>query len=107
MPKYLYYGSYTAEGYKGLMAEGGTKRADAVRKALKGIGGSVEAFYFSLGENDFYVIIDLPDNISVTAFSLAGNMSGSFTMKTVALLSPTEVDEAIKKTVDYRPPGKK
>lgn len=107
MPKYLYYGSYTAEGYKGLMAEGGTKRADAVRKALKGIGGAVEAFYFSLGENDFYVIIDLPDNISVTAFSLAGNMSGSFNMKTVALLSPAEVDEAIKKTVDYRPPGQK
>ncbi len=107
MPKYLYYGSYTAEGYKGLMAEGGTKRAAAVRTALKSVGGSLEAFYFSLGENDFYVIIDLPDNVSVTAFSLAGNMSGAFSMKTITLLTPDEVDQAIKKTVDYRPPGQK
>ncbi len=105
MQKYLYYGSYTAEGYKGLMAEGGSKRAEAVRRALESIGGSVESFYFALGENDFYVIINLPDNVSVTAFSLAANKSGTFIMKTVVLLTPEEIDQAIKKTVDYRAPG--
>lgn len=26
MPKYLYHGSYTDEGLKGLMKDGGTKR---------------------------------------------------------------------------------
>ncbi len=105
MQKYLYYGSYTAEGYKGLMAEGGSKRAEAVQKALEGIGGSVESFYFALGENDFYVIINLPDNVSVAAFSLAANKSGTFNMKTVVLHTPKEIDQAIKKTVDYRAPG--
>lgn len=107
MKKFLYYGSYTADGYKGLMAEGGSKRAEAVKQALKSVGGTLESFYFAFGENDFYVIISVPDRVSAAAFAMTGSMSGSVVMKTVVLLTPEEIDEAIKKTVDFRPPGKK
>ncbi len=106
MPKYLFYGSYTPEGLKGLMAEGGTKRIEAARQALKSAGGSLEAFYFAFGDNDFYIIVDLPDNVSTTAITLAGNVSGTFNIKTVVLLTPEEVDEAVKKSIDFRPPGR-
>ena len=53
MPKYLFCGSYTPEGFKGLMEEGGSKRIEAAKQALGSVGGSLEAFYFSFGENDF------------------------------------------------------
>ena len=53
MPKYLFYGSYTPEGFKGLMEEGGSKRIEAAKQALGSNGGSLEAFCFSFGENDF------------------------------------------------------
>ena len=105
MPKYLFHGSYTPEGFRGLLDEGGSKRREAAEQALKSVGGTLEAFYFSFGDNDFYIIVDLPDNVSTTAVSFVGNVSGSFSIKTIVLLTPEEIDEAIKKSVDFRPPG--
>ena len=105
MSKYLFYGSYTPEGFKGLMKEGGSKRVEAAKQALGSVGGSLEAFYFSFGENDFYIIVNLPDNITTTAVTLAGNVSGTFSIQGVALLTAAEIDEAVKKSVDFRPPG--
>jgi len=105
MSKYLFYGSYTPEGLKGLMSEGRSSRIEAAKQALKSAGGSLEAFYFAFGENDFYIIVDLPDNVSKTAISFAGNVSGTFSIKTVVLLTAEEVDEAVKKSIDFRPPG--
>lgn len=105
MPKYLFYGSYTEEGYRGLVEEGGSKRIEAARKALESVKGSLDAFYFSFGEEDFYILVDLPNNVTTTAVTLAGNTSGTFRIKGVPLLSPEELDEAIGKRVDFRPPG--
>jgi hypothetical protein len=47
----------------------------------------------------------MPDNVSSVAFSMMINASGAVTSKTTVLLTPEEVDQATKKTVDYRPPG--
>ena len=105
MPKYLFQGSYTPEGYQGLMAEGGSSRVEAAKQALKSAGGRLEAFYFAFGEEDFYIIVDLPDNLSASAVSFVGNVSGTFRIKTVVLLSPEEIDRAVKMSVDFRPPG--
>jgi hypothetical protein len=38
-------------------------------------------------------------------FKLAGNASGTFSIRAVALLTPAEMDEAVKMKVDFRPPG--
>jgi uncharacterized protein with GYD domain len=103
--KYLFYGTYTEEGYRGLVEEGGSQRIEAAKQALGSVGGSLEAFYFSFGENDFYIIVDLPDNVTTTAVTLAGNVSGTFKIKGVSLLTAAELDEAVKKSIDFRPPG--
>ena len=105
MAKYLFYGSYTPEGLRGLMAEGGSSRIEAAKEALASVGGELEAFYFAFGDYDFYIIVNLPDNISTTAISWAGNVSGTFSIKTVVLLTPEEIDEAVKKSVTFRSPG--
>ena len=55
MQKYLFYGSYTPEGYKGLLSEGGSVRIDVAQQALQSVGGSLESFYYSNGEQDFYI----------------------------------------------------
>jgi hypothetical protein len=39
------------------------------------------------------------------AVSFIVNVSGSFSIKTIVLITPEEVDEAIKKSVDFRPSG--
>ena len=105
MPKYLFHGSYTQQGVQGLLKEGGTSRRATVEALAKGLGGSIEAFYYAFGENDIYVIADLPDQTTATAISLAVGAAGSVQLSTTVLVSPEEVDEATKKTVGYRPPG--
>jgi uncharacterized protein with GYD domain len=105
MPKYLFQGSYTKEGLRGLLEEGGSKRREAAEQAIGSLGGTLEAYYFSFGDNDFYIIVDMPDNVSTTAATLVGNASGAFSIKTVVLLTPEEIDEAVKKSVNFRPPG--
>ena len=107
MPKYLFEASYTLEGVKGLLKDGGTKRRTAVDALAKEAGGRLEAFYFAYGKNDVYVIVDLPDSASATAVSLAVAASGAVRMRTIVLVSPEEVDQAVKKTVHYRAPGTK
>lgn len=106
MPKYLYQGSYGAEGAKGLVKQGGSKRRAAVEKAAAAVGGRIESFYYAFGDSDVFVIADLPDHASAAAISLAVNASGAVNLKTTVLLSPEEMDAASKKGVNYRPPGK-
>lgn len=106
MPKYLIQASYTAEGIKGLMKDGGSRRRAAAESALKGVGGKLEVFYFALGETDVFAIADVPDNASAAAVSLAVSASGAVQTKTIVLMSPEEMDQAAKKTITYTPPGR-
>jgi uncharacterized protein with GYD domain len=106
MPKFLVQGSYTSEGAKGIAREGASARRSAVEQMISKLGGKVEAFYFAFGESDVYVIVDVPDNQTATAFALAVNQSGAVTVRTVVLMTPEEVDQALKKQVEYRAPGR-
>lgn len=106
MAKYLIKASYSAEGLKGVMKEGGTSRVQAVERAVAGVGGSLESFYFAFGGDDVYVIVDIPDHAAAIAMAGAVGTSGAISSyETVVLLSPSEVDEAMNVTVDYAPPG--
>jgi uncharacterized protein with GYD domain len=105
MAKYLLAAAYTADGAKGLLKDSGTKRRQAAEQAIKSAGGTMEAFYFAFGENDAYVIVDAPDHASIAAASVSINASGAVHTKTVVLLTPEEIDNAIKKTITYRAPG--
>ena len=106
MPKYLFEASYTQEGTKGILKEGASGRRAAVEKAIAGLGGKLEAFYFAFGSSDAYVIADLPDNATAAAMALAVGQSGLASTKTVVLLTVEEADAATKKTVAYRGPGR-
>lgn len=106
MPKYLFQASYTEAGLKGLLKEGGSSRREAVEQALKGLGGTLEAFYYAFGDTDVFAIVGLPDSVSATAFALITNAAGTAKIKTTVLITPEEVDQATKKSVEYRPPGK-
>ena len=105
MPKYMLQVSYTAEGAKGLLKDGGSKRRQAAEGLVKSVGGKLEAFYFAFGASDAFVIVDLPDNASVAAASITLAASGAATGKTTVLITPEEMDQAAKKSIKYRAPG--
>jgi uncharacterized protein with GYD domain len=105
MAKYLWQVSYTTEGVRGLLKEGGTRRRALVEQLVKEAGGNLEAFYYAFGEDDAYVIADLPNDATASAISLTVAASGGAHLKTVKLLLPEEIDDATQISVAYRPPG--
>jgi uncharacterized protein with GYD domain len=105
MAKFLLEVNYTLEGIKGVKSEGGSARVAAATTAIEGLGGKVDTFYFALGDVDAYLIVDYPDNVSVAAASIAVGAGGGATIRTTALLAPTDIDTAAAKQTTYRPPG--
>jgi uncharacterized protein with GYD domain len=105
MAKYLVIGSYTADGLKGLKARGGTARVEASQKFVASAGGSLESFYFALGADDVYITCELPDNITAAAITMAAVESGMVASRTVALLTPEEIDRAAELRLEFQPPG--
>ena len=107
MGKYLVIGSYTTEGAKGLLKEGGTSRRAETEHLLTALGGKLEAYYFGFGTDDFYVLADMPDNVSAAAAPLIAAASGSVRVRTIVLQTPEEVDAVVAKAaaVPFRAAG--
>jgi uncharacterized protein with GYD domain len=106
MAKYLFCASYTAEGAKGLLKEGGSSRCATIEEMIGGLGGTMECMYYAFGDTDVYLIADLPDAASAAALSLTVGSSGAASVKTVALVPTEDIDAAGKKSVAYRAPGR-
>jgi uncharacterized protein with GYD domain len=104
--KFLLKASYTTEGQKGVLKEGGSKRREAASQAAKSVGGKIEAFYYAFGDSDAYIIADLPDYVSAAALSAVVNASGTTNLKTIPLFTAEEMDEAVRRNPQYRAPGK-
>jgi uncharacterized protein with GYD domain len=105
MPKFLLTGSYTVDGVNRLIEQGGSKRRQEVEQAVNAAGGRLEALYWAFGDEDVYLIADVPNSISMAALSLAAAAAGLIQPKTVVLMTPEEVDEATKQSSDIRAPG--
>ncbi|MBM3695627.1 MAG: GYD domain-containing protein [Actinobacteria bacterium] len=105
MPTFMIKASYTPEGIRGLLKDGGSGRRDAIEALVTSRGGSLKGFYYAFGDDDLYIIADLPTNADLVAVSLAINASGGAKVKSNTLLEAEEIDEAVRKAVQYRPPG--
>lgn len=105
MAKYLIQASYTADGAKGILKNGGTARRKVVEELLAAQGGKLESFYFMFGDDDAVIIAEMPDNVVASAIGLAVNASGMVQSRTTVLITPEEVDAATKRSVNFRPPG--
>lgn len=105
MPKYLVRAKLTVDGLKGLLKEGGTARREVIERMVQGVGGQLESMYWAFGEEDVYVTVDLPDNATAAAIGLVTSAAGAVRTSTVALLTPEEIDAAVRQKVEYRAPG--
>ena len=105
MPKYLITAALSLDGLRGFVKEGGTSRRDAFKEAVVGMGGTLETYYFCFGDNDVMTVIDMPDNVSAAAISVAVALTGAVKPKITVLITPEEMDKAVKKKVKFRGPG--
>jgi uncharacterized protein with GYD domain len=107
MPKYLFQGRYSPEGLKALRNDSAVARRASLIKTIEELGGKLEAAYWSFGDNDTLGVADLPNNINAATFALACSVNGNINVKTTALLTAEELDEALKKTAPLRPHASK
>jgi uncharacterized protein with GYD domain len=106
MGKYLFHGSFTTDGLRGIQKEGGTSRTKAVATLAESLGGSLESYYFAFGNDSYFVVVDLPNDEAAAACAIAVGASGATANSTIKLLTPAQVDSALKLSPKYRAPGK-
>jgi uncharacterized protein with GYD domain len=104
MAKFLVQATYSADGLKGLQKEKASGRQEVVRRAVEALGGKVESMYFSLGDHDVVLILEMPDIIAGSALAFAVSASGLVRTRTTPLLSIEETDRALSRSSEYRPP---
>ncbi len=59
----------------------------------------------SFGGRGVFLIVELPDAASAAAVSLTVGAAGSARVQTIPLLTVEEIDQAAKKSLDYKKPG--
>ena len=106
LPKYLIQARYTSEGIQGLVKDSASGRRADVQAAVGALGGKVEAFYYTFGDDDVVAILDLPDNTKAAALALSISGSSAVRVRTTPLLTVEDVDQALEIRMKYRAPGR-
>jgi uncharacterized protein with GYD domain len=106
MAKYLSEMSLTPQAFQAVV-QNPQNRADAVRPMIQAIGGQLDEYYFVVGENKVLVLLDMPDDVSVEAITMAVMAGGAInSAKAYRLMTAAEAVEAMRKAKDvtYKPP---
>ena len=73
-------------------------RSIAVRNLVEKLGGKLLAFYYTYGDYDGFLIVDMPDNTSTLAtVMVAFSAGGTAKLKTTILITVEEAMAAMKK----------
>jgi uncharacterized protein with GYD domain len=107
MAHYLIEAGYTPEAWKTMLKKS-EDRTKAIRPVIEKLGGSIVGSWFAFGEHDLILILEMPDNVSAAAFSLAAAAGGALrSIKTTPLLDINEGLGAMKRAAQagYKPPG--
>jgi uncharacterized protein with GYD domain len=97
MPSYLMQVSYTSQAWSNLLAHP-EDRAEAVRPVIEKLGGKLTHSWYTFGDYDVVVIVEMPSNTDAAAFSVAASAGGAVrTIKTTPLLTAAEAMDAMRK----------
>lgn len=100
MSYYLIQIAYTPETWATLV-KNPQNRLEAVRRPVEGLGGSIVGGWLAFGEYDIIGVLQMPDNTSAAALSIAISAGGAAKgVKTTPLMAWEEGVEALKKAAD-------
>jgi uncharacterized protein with GYD domain len=97
MTLYMLQFAYTQEAWTGF-TKNPEDRTAVIQGLAQKMGCRLEAVYYSFGEYDGFLIMEAPDEVTVTAFALAAMAPGHLrATKTTVLMRPGTLVEAMKK----------
>src|SRR5260370_6933992 len=100
MPHYLQQIAYSIEGWKALVKEP-ENGIEAVRAAIEKLGGKIESAWFTFGDYDVVLVVQMPSNVDAGAIGIAFAAGGACkAVKTTPLLTVEEAIEAMKKAAE-------
>lgn len=88
MPTYISLVKYTSKGIEGIKES--PKRLDAARKAFEAAGAKLKDFYLVMGEYDIVIVVDAPNDETVTKVSLMLGAKGSVRTHTFRAFTEAE-----------------
>jgi uncharacterized protein with GYD domain len=106
MAYYLLQFAYTPQAWAAL-TRNPQNRLEAVRPVAERLGGRLVNKWFSFGDYDVVAILEIPDNVSAAAFSMAIASGGAVrSFKTTPLMTMDEGIEAMRRApgLNYRSP---
>lgn len=107
MPYYLFQGTYSS-GAVAALCKKPRSREGAIRSLVEKLGGKLEGAWLAFGDYDVVAIINMPNNVSAAAVSLAASAGGALSAaRTTPLMKFSEGVAALKKAgnAGYRPPN--
>ena len=106
MAQYMLQVTYSPSGWAAQM-KNPANRMQQVGRIIKKMGGKLQHAWYAFGEYDVVAIVEMPDHVTMGAFSVAAAGGGAVSRAvTTPLLSVDEGTEIIKKAGEsvYRPP---
>ena len=107
MSIYMIQASYTS-GAWGRLVQRPENRMEALKPVIETLGGRLLDWYYSFGEFDVMLLIEVPDNVKAAAASMAVAAGGAVkAITTTPLMSADDGFDALllAQGAGYRPPG--
>ena len=95
MAAYITLASFTDQGIRSVKDT--TRRAAAVQEAAKKFVVTMPQIYWTMGAYDLVAMVEAPDDLSASAFSLAIGMAGNIRGQTLRAFSKDEMNGILSK----------
>lgn len=95
MATYVMLTHFTDQGIKNVMDS--PKRADAFKQAAKKHGATVREVFWTLGQYDSMIIVEAPDDVTMTALGLSLGTLGNVRTHTLRAFSEAEMQTIVGK----------
>jgi uncharacterized protein with GYD domain len=97
MATYIVLASFTDQGIRKV--KNSPKRADAFKEMAKKCGATVKDVFWTLGEYDIVIVLEAPDDISITALGLSSGALGNIRTKTLRAFTQADMKTILGKMV--------
>ena len=95
MPTYVSLFTWTEQGIKDV--KGTVDRSEQARQAITGLGGAMEALYWTQGAYDLIAVTTWPDEETAQAFILSTARQGNLRSETLRAFSAEEMARILAK----------
>ena len=94
MTTYVILGGWTDQGVRAIKES--PRRLDATKAALKEMGGEVRSFHMTMGDHDFVMMAEAPDDAVCARFVLTLGAMGFVRTKTLKAFPEAAYREIVK-----------